>query len=194
VDTGVTLTGGSNYGVQLDGVITLTPNGKFGGNAIVIQKATNVEFFSSTGKGAINGQGYYHRVHKTSQNARLLRFISVSKVSVHDFLLVDSPTFHLVFNGVSDMETYHVTVRGANIGGTDGIDVICDSNCHVHHCEVTNRDECVCVKTPSKNVLIEDIICNKSGGMSIGSLTAADGEGPQIRNITMRNIQSYGVS
>jgi Glycosyl hydrolases family 28 len=70
------------------------------------------------------------------------------------------------------MEAYHITIRGPNMGGTDGIDVACADNCYLHHITVTNRDECVCVKSPSQNVLIEDIYCNQSGGMSIGSLTA----------------------
>lgn len=70
------------------------------------------------------------------------------------------------------MEAYQITVRGPDMGGTDGIDVICTDNCYIHDIEVTNRDECISVKSPSNNILIEDIYCNQSGGMSIGSLTA----------------------
>jgi hypothetical protein len=70
------------------------------------------------------------------------------------------------------MEAYHITIRGPSLGGTDGIDVACTDNCYLHDIEVTNRDECISVKSPSQNVLIEDVYCNQSGGMSIGSLTA----------------------
>jgi rhamnogalacturonan hydrolase len=87
-------------------------------------------------------------------------------------IFVDSPTFHLVFNEVSNLEAYHITIRGPSIGGTDGIDIICTDNCYLHDIEVTNRDECISVKSPSNNILIENIYCNQSGGMSIGSLTA----------------------
>ena len=89
---------------------------------------------------------------------------------------------------------YHITVRGPDVGGTDGIDLICDDNCYLHDFEVTNRDECVSVKTPSQNVLIEDAYCNHSGGMSIGSLTADDvteDTMAALSNITMNNIYSY---
>jgi rhamnogalacturonan hydrolase len=120
--------------------------------------------------------------------------------------------FRLVFNDVSNMEAYHITVQGPNLRGTGGIDVICTDNCYLHHIEVTNRDECISVKTPSQNVLIEDIFCNQSGGMSIGSLTADGILDPQVKfwdilligvidvtvdsaaaasNITMRNIYIY---
>ena len=86
---------------------------------------------------------------------------------------IDSPTFHLFHNDATNLENYHITIRGGNKGGLDGIDITCLSNCYIHHIEVTNRDECISVKTPSKNVLIEEIYCNQSGGMSIGSLDAA---------------------
>ncbi|KAH7327100.1 pectin lyase fold/virulence factor [Rhexocercosporidium sp. MPI-PUGE-AT-0058] len=61
------------------------------------------------------------------------------------------------------MEAYHITVHGPNLGRTNSIYI---------DIEVADRDECISVKSPSNNILIEDIICNQSGGMSIGSLTA----------------------
>lgn len=115
-------------------MITLTSDGDFGGNAIVIENANDVEVFSSNAEGAINGQGYIERISSSGQNARLMRFISVSDLSVHDLIFVDSPTFHLVFNEVSNLEAYQITVRGPNIGGTDGIDLICSDNCYLHEC------------------------------------------------------------
>jgi len=38
VSTGVILTGGTGFAFQLDGLINLTIDGEFGGNAIVIKK------------------------------------------------------------------------------------------------------------------------------------------------------------
>jgi rhamnogalacturonan hydrolase len=49
---------------------------------------------------------------------------------------------------------------------------------------VTNKDECITVKNPSTNLLIESIYCNWSGGCAIGSL----GTGTAISNIVYRNI------
>lgn len=188
---GVTLSGASGWALKLDGLITLTADGSFGGNAFVIEKGNDIEVYSSNDLGAINGQGYLKRKSGGSQNARLLLFITVTNLSVHNLILVDSPTFHLIFNGVSNLEACYMTIRGPNIGGTDGIDLICTDNCHLHDFEATNRDECVSVKTPSQNLLIEDACCNHSGGMSIGSLTADATNPPEISNITMCNIYSY---
>ena len=191
---GVTLTGASGWAFRLDGLITLTADGNFNGNALVIENGNDIEVYSSDNQGAINGQGYLKRKNGGSQNARLLRFINVTNLSVHNLILVDSPTFHLIFNGVTNLEAYYLTIRGPDIGGTDGIDLICTSNCHIHDFEVTNRDECVSVKSPSANVLIENALCNHSGGMSIGSLTAditSAADAAAVSNITMRDIYSY---
>ncbi|KAN0092144.1 carbohydrate-binding module family 1 protein [Hyaloscypha variabilis] len=194
LQTGVVLNKGSAYAIQIDGLITLTSDGSYAGNAFILENGSDIEVFSSNGLGAISGQGYITRLTSSGQNARLFRFISCTSISIHDIIFVDSPTFHLVFNDVSNLEAYHITIRGPDLGGTDGVDLICTDNCYLHDIEVTNRDECISVKSPSQNVLIEDIYCNQSGGMSIGSLTAddvtADTEAA-VSNITMRNIYVY---
>lgn len=109
--TGVKLSGASGWAFQLDGLITLTSDGDFDGNAIVIETGSDIEFFSSNNLGAINGQGYIMRRDSTSQNARLIRFISTSEVSIHNIILIDAPTFHLVLNEVSNIEVYYITIR-----------------------------------------------------------------------------------
>jgi rhamnogalacturonan hydrolase len=46
------------------------------------------------------------------------------------------------------------------------------------------QDECVTVKSPSKNILVENVYCNWSGGCAMGSL----GEDVDVADITYRNI------
>ena len=55
VATGVVLSGASGWAFQRDGLITLTENSSFNGNAIVVEKGNDVEFYSSNKLGAING-------------------------------------------------------------------------------------------------------------------------------------------
>lgn len=52
--------------------------------------------------------------------------------------------------------------------------------------EVTNKDECVTTKSPSNNILVEDIYCNWSGGCAIGSL----GDDTDVYDVLYRNIYS----
>jgi rhamnogalacturonan hydrolase len=63
---------------------------------ILVNKSTDVEFYSSTSKGAIQGYGYiFHKIN--TYGPRILRFVGTSDFSVHDIALVDckfSPSFH----------------------------------------------------------------------------------------------------
>lgn len=77
-------------------------------------------------------------------------------------------------------------IRGGNEGGLDGIDVW-GTNIHVHDVEVSNKDECVTVKSPASDMLIENIFCNWSGGCAMGSL----GADTDISNIIYQNIYTW---
>ncbi|KAJ5875740.1 uncharacterized protein N7473_013087 [Penicillium subrubescens] len=221
----VVLSNGTNWAFQLDGLITAAYNGnwnvdrglilqgsagidlinstingegdgKFLMNVLVIVNAVDFEFYSLTGTGAIQGQGYLYRNGNNTERPRLVRLISPTNASVHDLILVDSPKFHIVLDFVLNVEVYHLTIRGANLGSYDGIDAI-GTNYYIHDNEVrrlisgslgdtvTNRDECVSVKSPSHHALIENLVCNQAGsGISIGSLNVS----AEISNIEARNI------
>ncbi|KAG8987281.1 hypothetical protein FRB94_005166 [Tulasnella sp. JGI-2019a] len=179
--TWVTLDAGSHWALQLDGVITRTST--TGGHMFIIQNANDFEFFSSTSAGAIQGAGYLCR----NAGPRLLRMVTSTNWSVHDLIFVDAPEFHIVVQTGSNGEMYNLAIRGTNLGGSDGID-ISGVNHWVHDVEVTNRDECVTVKSPASNFLIERIWCNQSGGSAIGSLS----DGTAIANIIYRNVYTNG--
>ena len=131
------------------------------------------EFLSHTGTGALQGQGYLYRNVNNTARPRLVRLVSPTNTSVHDLILVDSPKFHIVLDFMANVEVYHLTIRGANLGSYDGIDAI-GSNYWIHDNEVTNRDECVSIKSPSNHALVENLVCNQAGsGTSIGSLNVS---------------------
>ena len=62
------------------------------------------------------------------------------------------------------------------------------TNNWIHDVEVTNRDECVCVKSPSSNIMVERVWCNQSGASSIGSL----GAGVAVEDIYYRDVYTNG--
>ncbi|EJD02519.1 rhamnogalacturonan-hydrolase [Fomitiporia mediterranea MF3/22] len=175
------LSGGTKWAFQMDGIITRTSTTT--GNMIAITDADDFEFFSSNSAGAIQGLGYQCR----NAGPRLIRIVTSTNFSVHDVILVDSPEFHLVIQEGSNGEIYNLAIRGADIGGSDGVDVW-GTNHWIHDVEVTNRDECVTVKSPSTNILVEQIWCNQSGGSAIGSL----GADTTIENILYRNVYTNG--
>ncbi|KAJ5917236.1 CAZyme family GH28 [Penicillium verhagenii] len=199
IGRGVTLSNGTNWAFQLDGLITATYGGnwtisselvldgfagteainatingegdsKFLLDVLVIVNALDFEFYSANGKGAIQGQGYIYR--------NLDNFKSPAQIGLA------YPKFHIVLDFAVNVEVYHLTIRGANLGSYDGIDAI-GTNYWIHDNEVTNRDECVSVKSPSHYALVENLVCNQAGsGVSIGSLNVS----AEISNIVARNI------
>jgi rhamnogalacturonan hydrolase len=103
--------------------------------------------FSSTGKGAIQGNGY--QIHKTGSTSgpRLLRVWDITNWSVHDITLVDSPSFHFSIDTCTNGEVYNMAIRGGNEGGLDGIDVW-SNNIWIHDVMVTNKGRSdPCAKT-----------------------------------------------
>nr|Q00001.1 RecName: Full=Rhamnogalacturonase A; Short=RGase A; Short=RHG A; AltName: Full=Rhamnogalacturonan hydrolase A; Flags: Precursor [Aspergillus aculeatus]AAB35485.1 rhamnogalacturonase [Aspergillus aculeatus]CAA58507.2 rhamnogalacturonase [Aspergillus aculeatus] len=183
LNTWVTLTGGSATAIQLDGIIYRT--GTASGNMIAVTDTTDFELFSSTSKGAVQGFGYVYHAEGT-YGARILRLTDVTHFSVHDVILVDAPAFHFTMDTCSDGEVYNMAIRGGNEGGLDGIDVW-GSNIWVHDVEVTNKDECVTVKSPANNILVESIYCNWSGGCAMGSL----GADTDVTDIVYRNVYTW---
>ncbi|RMZ68188.1 rhamnogalacturonase a [Pyrenophora seminiperda CCB06] len=179
--TWVTFEGGKAWALQLDGVIYRT--GSAAGNMLFVRNADDFEMFSSKGEGGIQGNGYQDHKNGKRNGARILRVEQTHNFSVHDIKLVDAPMFHFVMNTCTNGEAYNMAIRGGDEGGLDGVDVS-GTNIWVHDIMVTNKDECVTVKSPSKNLLIENIYCNASGGCAIGSLTA----NTAISSITYRNI------
>ncbi|ORY57786.1 RGase A [Pseudomassariella vexata] len=180
MSTWASLTGGSSWALQIDGIIYRV--GTASGNMIYVGETSDFEMYSSTSKGAIQGHGYIFHANK-QYGARILRLGKVDNFSIHDIALVDAPAFHLGLDTCTNGEIYNMIIRGGDEGGLDGID-IWGSNIHVHDIQVTNRDECVTVKSPANNMLIENIHCNWSGGSAMGSL----GANTQISNILYRNI------
>lgn len=71
----------------------------------------------------------------STDRPRLVRLISPANASVHDLILVDSPKFHIILDFAINVEVYHLTIRGANLGSYDGIDAI-GTNYWIHDNEV----------------------------------------------------------
>lgn len=183
LSTWLTLSGGKGVSINLEGTIYRV--GTDGGNMIFIRDSSDLEVYSATSDGAIQGYGYEFHQNNT-YGPRILRFYRCTDFSVHDIALVDSPAFHVSLDTCTNGELYNMIIRGANRGGLDGIDVW-GTNMWIHDIEVTNKDECVTVKNPSDSILVEQIHCNWSGGSAMGSL----GLDTNISNIEYNNVYTH---
>jgi len=100
--------------------------------------------------------------------------------------------FHLTVIG-NNNEVSHVNVNADVIGETDAFDMSGDNN-YVHDVVVTNGDECVTVKTPTKNFRAENIVCHYTAGCNMGSFgngaNTASISGVYYKNVTMYNSEA----
>ena len=106
--TWASLSGGSGFALQLDGIIYRT--GTAGGNMIAISNSNDFEMFSSISQGAIQGYGYTFPSQNT-YGPRLVRLTKVNNFSFHDIKLVDSPAFHLTMDTCTNGEVYNTIVK-----------------------------------------------------------------------------------
>ena len=60
------------------------------------------------------------------------------------------------------MDIFETLINGPSYGGTDGMDID-GTNIYVHDCQVHNGDECVTMKSGTKNALVERIFCDGTG-------------------------------
>lgn len=117
--------------------------------------------FSSTGKGAIQGNGYEFHKQGSISGPRILRLWDVTNFSVHDVTLVDSPSFHFSIDTCTNGEVYNMAIRGGNEGGLDGIDVW-SNNIWVHDVMVTNKGQsrfCTTLRLTSTDLTICRRMC-----------------------------------
>ena len=135
--TWANLRGGQGFAIQWDG--TIHRSGEAGGNMILVQGSDDVEIFSSTGRGAFQGNGYQYHSKGSIQGPRILRFVKVTNFSVHDITLVDAPAFHFSMDTCKNGEVYNMVIKGAYRGGIDGIDVWSD-NMWIHDVSWTFRE------------------------------------------------------
>lgn len=83
----------------------------------------------------------------------------------------------------------HVTISSVTIdsGGqgpnTDGIEPMWSDHIHVRDVSIHNGDDCMTVKSGSSDILVEDMHCQGSHGITVGSLWYDD-----VRNVTYRRI------
>lgn len=123
--TWVNFNGGSGWSIQWEG--TIYRNGHDGGNMLLVQRADDVEIYSTTGKGAFQGNGYEFHARNDIKGPRILRFVKTSNFAVHDIAFADAPSFHFSMDTCKNGEVYNMAIRGANRGGLDGIDVWSDN-------------------------------------------------------------------
>lgn len=155
---------------------------------------TDVNFY---GPGIIdgNGQAWYDLY---AQNIYILRPILIGIVglkssTIGPLTLRYSPQYyHWVVNSSNVLFT-GIDIRGDSTSrnpakNTDGWDTYRSNLITIQNSTVNNGDDCVSFKPNSTNMVVQNLVCNGSHGISVGSLGQYKGEYDIVENILVRNI------
>ncbi|OCH86769.1 pectin lyase-like protein [Obba rivulosa] len=201
--------------IELSGTVQYTPDiAKWSPESLYLtyQNATTYWFLSGTnlhvyGGGTIdaNGQVWYDALASNADTGTAggssttfarpvpLTVGNSSNVLIEDITQISSPFWN---NFV--YQSTNVTYRNININSvsyssnpaanSDGWDIYRSSFITITDSTVNNDDDCVSFKPNSTNILVTNLSCNGSHGISVGSLGQYAGETDIVANVTVRNI------
>jgi galacturan 1,4-alpha-galacturonidase len=148
-----------------------------------------------------NGQVWYDLYAKDILILRPILFgtIGLKGGSISDLKLRYSPQWYnfvanstdVVFNNI-DISGYSQSASPAK--NTDGWDTYRSSNIVIQNSVINNGDDCVSFKPNSTEILVQNLFCNGSHGISVGSLGQYVGETDIIENVLVYNISMYNAS
>lgn len=166
--------------------------------------AANVRNFSVRGGGAVDGGGVaFDTPPYTHPRGPLLQFWMSSDAVVEDLRLYNSANTHIspVFCQRMQFSRLYAysDFAGPHHKNTDGFNPASSSDMVLRDSFIHNGDDCIAVKSgkqpsawscdvPSQNILITNVTCAGSHGLTIGSEVAGG-----IRNVTFSDVRIHGA-
>ncbi|KAJ5640728.1 hypothetical protein N7528_000353 [Penicillium herquei] len=149
------------------------------------------------GNGTIdgNGQAWYdlYAVDDLILRPILMGIIGLNGGTIGPINLRYSPQwYHFVANS-SDLLFDQINIGGLSnnnitASNTDGWDIYRSSNIVIQNSVIVNGDDCVSFKPNTTDVIVQNLSCNGSHGISVGSLGQYEGEVDIVENIYVYNI------
>ncbi|KAF4306661.1 Glycoside hydrolase family 28 [Botryosphaeria dothidea] len=155
------------------------------------------------GGGTIDGQGqaWYDNYAKNKHDPRPVLFATVGldDGTISDLNLRNSPFWHNFVANSTNVAFTNISIHSVSNNenfekNTDGWDIYRSDWITVQNSSVTNGDDCVSFKPNSTNVLVQNMICNGTHGMSVGSLGQYPDRVDYVENIYVYNAAMYNSS
>lgn len=152
----------------------------------------------SNGKSVLDGHGQEFW-QEMSNNKSLLRpllfaFDGMKGATMSNLRMRNSPNwFNIIANSsdilISNMDIQARSTNNTKIANSDGWDTYRSDNVVIQDSYIYNTDDCVSFKPNSTNILIQNLVCIGSHGISVGSLG-------QYANVTdiVENLFIYNIS
>ncbi|KAF2675863.1 glycoside hydrolase family 28 protein [Lentithecium fluviatile CBS 122367] len=211
IGTALDLTFLQHIDLDIQGTITFTNDTDYWqANAFkqVFQNATTFFQLGGTdvnvyGGGTLDGNGqiWYDLYAKDIYILRPILFgtIGLKGGRIEDLNLRYSPQWYNFVANSSDVVFSDLTISGgsksSNVAkNTDGWDTYRSSNIVIQNSHIDNGDDCVSFKPNSTDIVVQNLICNGSHGISVGSLGQYLGEVDIVKNVYVYNISMSNAS
>ncbi|KAL2286524.1 hypothetical protein FJTKL_06883 [Diaporthe vaccinii] len=154
-------------------------------------------------RSVINGRGQAYW-EENSRNSSLLRpqlFVieGAKGVVMSNLRMRNSPNwFNMIANAtdviISNMDLIATSTGGVKIANSDGWDTYRSDRIVIQDSVIVNTDDCVSFKPNSTNVVVQNLDCTGSHGISVGSLGQYKGETDIVENLYIYNISMANAS
>ncbi|KAF2656991.1 glycoside hydrolase family 28 protein [Lophiostoma macrostomum CBS 122681] len=148
-----------------------------------------------------NGQVWYDLYAANIYVLRPILFgtIGLKGGSISDLNLRYSPQWYNFVANSSDVVFSNITIAGGSVSknpakNTDGWDTYRSSNIVIQNSHIDNGDDCVSFKPNSTDIVVQNLVCNGSHGISVGSLGQYLGEVDNVKNVYVYNISMSNAS
>ena len=185
---------------QIDGTLKVSDDLDYWGGKAAFFLVSNVigaKFHSLTGSGIIDGSGQkywdYFASHKTYRRPYLVEISRSFNTVFTNIKLENAPMFFFSISGgssnitFSELDLSAVSTSQNPPANTDGIDPSTCSDITISNVHVRNGDDCVAFKNGSNNIIVNNITCIGSHGLSIGSLGSGAERHYIVQNIYVSN-------
>ncbi|PBK66319.1 glycoside hydrolase family 28 protein [Armillaria solidipes] len=205
------MTGLSDTTINLEGTIRFEPDIPYWtGNAFYFEFQDSVTFWLLGGENIVlngggtldgAGQDWYDEFPSNDTLLRpiILMVYQANNVVVEDIQMVNGPSwFNLIYE--SNNVTYsNISITAESTSdnaakNTDGWDVYRSDTVVIKDSVIVNGDDCVSFKPNSTNVLVSNLDCAGSHGISVGSLGQYAGIYDVIENVTASHIKMSNAS
>ncbi|CBX91370.1 similar to extracellular exo-polygalacturonase [Plenodomus lingam JN3] len=148
-----------------------------------------------------NGQVWYDLYASDIYTLRPILFgvIGLKGGRIEDLNFRYSPQWYTLVANSSQVLFSNIDIAGGSNStheakNTDGWDTYRSTDIVIQNSHVNNGDDCVSFKPNSTNIIIQNMVCNGSHGMSVGSLGQYANEVDIVENVLVYNVSMSNAS
>ncbi|GLJ10101.1 hypothetical protein SUGI_0122170 [Cryptomeria japonica] len=173
---------------QIDGTILAHRNPERWNNTYMWLAFQQLQNFTLTGVGSINGQG-----DLWWQDCNAVQFFRNCNVTVSGLTIKNSPLAHLTFDDCENIKVHDIKISSpGDSRNTDGIDVGSSKNFAITDSIIVAGDDCIAFGNGCSEMLVRNLTCGPGHGISIGSLGKYN-SAANVSNITVEGAKLTGT-